>query len=243
MAHQNRRVFLQTSACATVTSAFSLYPQPAQAWIWMIGRAILAFTGRSVGARVARGVAGTVSRPVASRATRYGTRVRPYYPQTQRDDSYRFAEFVGRELGQYGAESAFDYVYNLNQSHHGGTRQIFMRGEDENEGGVGFSTGDLNRQITDFHASHVTALDTCSQRLQIMGFTAAEIIGLLYPTSGLQNNLSSSGYRRTGRVSFRTAFGHVNINTYHINPLAVRGDVFAQDEVTDRYFRWDGVIA
>jgi len=74
-------------------------------------------------------------------------------------------------------------------------------------------------------------------------FTTAEITGLLYPVTGQRNNFSSSGYHRTGLVSYRTAFGYVNINSYPFGQGDARADVFVQDEITDRYFRWNQVIA
>lgn len=244
----NRRTLLQTGTCFGTASLLSIYPQPAEAWIWLIGRALLSFSGRSVGGRVVRTLArngAKASRPVRTRTSAYTSKVRPYYPIRERksESSYPFAEFVGKELGQYGAESAFDYVYNLNNAHYGGIDQALVTNGNENDGGVGFSTGNGNRGVADFHASHVRALDTCSERLEKEGFTAAEITGLLYPVISQRNNFSSSGYLRVGLVSYRTAFGYVRMESYHTGQKEVRADVIAQDEITNRFFRWYQVIA
>lgn len=243
----DRRKFCQSAACAGVIPVATLYPQPANAWIWFVARALFSFAGRTVGRQAVRTAirsGARASRPVKVRTTGYVNRVKPIYRSHKTEYSYPFAEFAGKELGQYGAESTFDYLYNLNNSHYGGAESTVVydqnRPDGAYDGGVGYSTGDRANKIADFHISHVMALDLCSKFLEESGFINGEITGLLYPVTSAKNTFSSSrGYTRLGPTSYKTAFGRVSINSYKTDRY--RADLRTDDDITGRHFKWKGV--
>jgi hypothetical protein len=204
---------------------------------------LFSFTGRTVARQAVRTVArkgGRASKPVRKKTGRYINDRRPYYPQLKEETSYPYAEFVAKELGKYAAESTFDYLYRLNNAHYGGTSQAAVGNETQGSGGIGFSTGNGNAGVADFNLEHMPALDHGAERLQKLGLTQAEITGLLYPVTGVQSNFSSRGYGRTGQVKFDTAFGYVLLDAYLVDGNSTVADVFIQDQVTNRYFKFGG---